>query len=50
VSEIGALTGFDMAQLAAADRLGVPATARLGTPADGRDGWVELERYAAITL
>lgn len=50
VAEIGALTGYDVAQLAAADRLGVPATARPGTPDDGRDGWVELERYAAITL
>ncbi|MBT1635277.1 DNA/RNA non-specific endonuclease [Clavibacter michiganensis] len=50
VSEIGALTGLDVAQLAAADRLGVPATARVGTPEDGRDAWVELERYAAITL
>lgn len=50
VAEIGALTGYDVAHLAAADRLGVPATARPGTPADGRDGWVELERFAAITL
>ena len=50
VSEIGALTGYDVAQLAAADRLGVPATARPGTPEDGREGWVELERFAAITL
>lgn len=50
VSEIGALTGYDVARLAAADRLGVPATARPGTPEDGREGWVELERFAAITL